>query len=551
MNPVAAPLLVRGGVPWSDGVRLAGDAVLVVDGLIRAIGDGAALARRDDARGARAIDAAGGLIHPSFADAHVHAAFAGIEALGLDLSDLHGAEPTLARIAAHASSQDARWIVGGGWHMADYVGGTPTAAALDAVTGDVPTFLMNADHHGAWVNTAALRAAGIDHRTPDPADGRIERDAGGDPTGTLHEGAMALVERHLPQVTAAQAREGLAGAAATLAGFGVTAWQEAIVGDYGGHRDPSDTYAALIAEGVLPFRVSGALWVPRDLTLATVPAVVTDLVARRDANAARAFDTSTAKIMVDGVAENHTAALHEPYAGGVCDCGGAAGRGIAYFGTEVLRAVAAALAAEGFALHFHAIGDRAVTEALDAVEAIPARDRGRRRHHVAHVQVVDPRDIPRFAALGVTVNAQALWARHEAQMTELTLPILGERRAGWQYPFGSFARAGAALAMGSDWPVSTPDPWQAIHTAVTRQEPGSDAPPLLPDQALALAQALTAYTAGSHDLLGLAGSGRLVVGARADLCVASRDPFAADPSTVATTRTLVTVLGGTVVAGQV
>ena len=136
-------------------------------------------------------------------------------------------------------------------------------------------------------------------------------------------------------------------------------------------------------------------------------------------------------------------------------------------------------------------------------------------------------------------------------MTELTLPILGERRAGWQYPFGSFARAGAALAMGSDWPVSTPDPWQAIHTAVTRQEPGSDAPPLLPAQALALAQALTAYTAGSHDLLGLAGSGRLVVGARADLCVASRDPFAADPSTVATTRTLVTVLGGTVVAGQV
>ncbi|WP_062304359.1 amidohydrolase [Demequina subtropica] len=543
-------LLIRGGVLWSDGAFLDGDAVLVVGGVVRAIGAGEELAARDDAAGAEVVDAAGGLVHASFADAHVHAAMAGIEALGLDVSAAHGAEECLARVAAYAAAHEGPWIVGGGWHMSDYEGGTPTAAALDAVTGDVPTFLVNADHHGAWVNSAALRAAGIDADTPDPEDGRIERDGTGSPTGTLHEGAMALVERHLPPVSEDDARAGLAVAAGTLLRHGVTAWQEAIVGEYGGHSDATPAYTALIADGSLAARVSGALWVPRDATLESVPALVASFVRRRDANALAGFDTSSAKIMVDGVAENRTAAMHEPYVEPGCDCGaGVDGeRGIAYFSTAVLRAVAAALAAEGFALHFHAIGDRAVTEALDAVEAIPAADRSRRRHHIAHVQVVDPADVPRFAALGVTVNAQALWARNEAQMTELTVPILGERRAAWQYPFGSFLRAGASLAMGSDWPVSTPDPWQAIHTAVTRREPGSDAGPLNPVEALTLAEALRAYTAGSHELLGLEGSGVLEAGARADLCVASRDPFAGSPEEIATTRTVVTVLGGEVVA---
>ncbi|MDN4475962.1 amidohydrolase [Demequina sp. SYSU T00192] len=546
-------LLVRDGVLWSDGARLAGDAVLVVDGRIRALGDGDVLAARDDAAGAQMVDAAGGLVHPSFADAHVHTAMGGLESIGLDVSGAHGAEACLARVAAYAAEQDGPWIVGGGWHMADHPGGTPTAAALDAVTGDVPAFLVNADHHGAWVNTAALRAAGIDASTPDPEDGRIERDAAGNPTGTLHEGAMSLVSAHLPTRTDDELRAGLAAGADALLRAGVTAWQEAIVGDYGGHVDASPTYGDLIEGGVLAARVSGALWVPRDVTLDTVPAVVADLARRRDRDAARGFDTATVKIMVDGVAENRTAALAEPYLVDGCDCavdGDGDGRGIAYFGRDVLFAVAAAAAAEGFALHFHAIGDRAVTDALDAVEALPAAVRGRRRHHIAHVQVVDPVDVPRFAALGVTVNMQALWACSSAQVTELTLPILGARRAAWQYPFGSFLRAGAALAMGSDWPVSTYDPWQAIHVAVTRQAPGSDAEPLLPDEALPLDVALRAYTAGSHRLLGLGGeggSGTLEVGARADVCVASRDPFAGDPRDIASTRTAVTVLDGRIV----
>jgi predicted amidohydrolase YtcJ len=287
--------------------------------------------------------------------------------------------------------------------------------------------------------------------------------------------------------------------------------------------------------------------VPRDTTTAEIPSVVADLVARRDRNARLGFDTSTAKVMLDGVAENRTAALHEPYLVDGCDCG--TGRGIAYFDRGVLFATATALVAEGFALHFHAIGDRAVTDALDAVEQLPAELRGRRRHHIAHVQIVDPADIPRFARLGVTVNAQALWACNEEQMTELTVPVIGERRAAWQYPFGSLRRAGADLAMGSDWPVSTYEPWAAIHVAVNRRAPGSTAPVLNPGEELTLADALRAYTAGSHELLGVAGSGSLRVGANADVCIADRDPFARPVHQIGLTRNRVTILGGQVVHG--
>lgn len=541
-----SPLLIRNAALWSDGGYLPGTAVLIDGATITAIGEEpdllAGLTGRYDV-----IDAQGALVTPTFADAHNHAALAGIEAGNLDLSGAADAEDCLRLIAEHAATDDAPWLVGGGWTMTHFAGGVPTAAMLDTVTGDRPAFLLNADHHGAWVNTAALRLAGVDESTSDPADGRVERAADGRPSGTLHEGAADLVAAFVPPVDAESTMQGIRTAMRALFAAGVTAWQEALLGDFSGTSDPTEGYLRLLAAGKLPARVSGALWVPRETTVADIPSLIGDLVARRDRNARLGFDTSTAKIMLDGVAENRTAALHEPYLVNGCDCG--TGRGIAYFDRDVLFAVATALVAAGFALHFHAIGDRAVTDALDAVEQLPAELRGRRRHHIAHVQIVDPADVPRFARLGVTVNAQALWACNEQQMTELTVPVIGERRAAWQYPFGSLHRAGAELAMGSDWPVSTFEPWPAIHVAVNRQAPGSDAPVLNPGEELTLGRALQAYTAGSHRLLGVAGSGSLRVGANADLCVADRDPFARPANEIGLTRNRVTVLAGRVVHG--
>lgn len=535
-------LLIHDAALWSDGHRLAADALLIVDERIAAIGDGREL--RESAPDAARIDAEGALVTPSFADAHVHAAFAGIQANGLDLSGADDAQECL-RLVADYLSRSSGWVVGAGWEMPMFAGGTPTAELLDSVTGDRPTLLHNADHHGAWVNSAALRAAGVTATTPDPDDGRIERDDSGHPTGTLHEGAVSLVADCVPAASVEATADGVRTAWSRLRQVGVTAWQEALVGEYSGFPDVTDAYVSLLSARQLPARVSGALWVPRDLTIEGIPALVRDLSDKRAANALAGFETSTAKIMVDGVAENRTAALHEPYLVDGCACG--TERGIAYFGRDVLFAVVAALAEAGFALHFHAIGDRAVSDALDAVETIPPDLRGRRRHHIAHVQIVRPEDVPRFAALGVTVNAQALWACNEEQMTELTVPIIGERRAAWQYPFRSFRDAGADLAMGSDWPVSTCDPWQAIAVAVTRTAPHSAAAPLNPTEALRLNDALAAYTSGSHDLLGIHEAGRLEVGALADVCIADRDPFAATEGEIWRTTNRVTIVRGDVV----
>jgi predicted amidohydrolase YtcJ len=235
--------------------------------------------------------------------------------------------------------------------------------------------------------------------------------------------------------------------------------------------------------------------------------------------------------MQDGVLENGTAALGTPY---LDRCGHATDNsGHSFVAGEELKEVVVALAAEGFQVHVHAIGDRGVREALDAFAAAHAAGHDDDlRHHIAHLQLVHPDDVPRFQALGVAANAQALWACNDEQMTELTVPFLGPERATWQYPFASLHTSGARVVMGSDWPVSSPDPLAAIHTAVTRTTYGEEGPggnqPFLPEQALDLSTAFAAYTSGSAWINGRDrrdGAGVLAPGHAADLVVLDRDPF--------------------------
>ncbi len=546
---MGADCIMTGGRVF-DGHRLhpTATAVAVESGDITVVGTDAQVEGVTDAD-TETVDLAGRLVHPGFVDAHVHAVQAGVERLGCDLSGAGGAEATLTAVSSYAAGTDEPWIIGGGWSMADFPGGTPTAQALDAVAaiGGRPAFLVNCDHHGAWVNSAALRLAGIDADTPDPADGRIERDAGGRPTGTLHEGAMDLVGRLRPSTTEADLLAGLLEAQRVLHGLGITGWQEAIVGDYAATPNVMPAYLAAMAEGTLTGRVVGALWWPRDVDdVEEVDAVVAALSAVRDAAPAGRFRPTSVKIMVDGVPENRTAALHEPYLTG-CRCGGDE-RGISYFTPEVLARSVAALDTAGFDVHMHAIGDRAISTALDAVEhAREVSGRSAGRHHIAHLQIVDPRDVSRFARLGVTADLQALWAANDDQMVALTKPLLGERRSHWQYPFAALANAGAHLAMGSDWPVSTPDPWAAIHVAVNRREPGrADQEPLEPGQALDLTRALAAYTSGSAWINHA--EGRVAPGAPADLAVCSTNPYELDPSDLHSARTDLTLVAGRVVA---
>jgi predicted amidohydrolase YtcJ len=401
-------------------------------------------------------------------------------------------------------------------------------------------FLMNRDAHGAWVNSRALEIAGITRDTPDPADGRIERDPdSGEPGGTLHEGAAyGYQDRYLPQPSRAGWEAAILEAQAHLNSLGITGWQDAWV-------TPAtlEAYRCLAEGGRLTARVVGALWWDRHRGLDQI----SELLTQRESGAAPGFHPTTVKIMTDGVLENRTGALLEPYGDG---CGGQTdNHGLCYVERDLLVAAVTELDRHGFQVHLHAIGDRAVRNALDAVAAArSANGPGDHRHHIAHLQVVQPQDVPRFGELGVVANVQPYWAQMEPQMEELTLPFLGRDRTQLQYPFGDLLRSGATLAMGSDWSVTTANPLVEIEVAVTRVDPGNRANvPFLPEQALPLQVALGAFTAGSayvnHDEDG----GSLRVGNRADLAVLDRNLFTPGAGPVGDAKVTMTIANGLVV----
>ena len=338
---------------------------------------------------------------------------------------------------------------------------------------------------------------------------------------------MRLVAELAPDITAEDYWRGLLEGQRYLHSLGVTGWQDAIVGEYAGMEDPGPTYRdAAAARRPHGGRRGGAVVGPR-----AGEEQIASLVERRADYAHGRFRATSVKIMQDGVAENFTAAMTAPY---LDRCGHATDNaGHSFVDPAVLPGDVAALDAAGFQVHVHAIGDRSVREALDAFAHARDRlgaDHGDLRHHIAHLQLVHPDDVPRFAELGVAANMQALWACLEEQMVELTLPFLGEERSRWQYPFGDLHRTGARLVAGSDWPVSTPDPLAAIHVAVNRRAYGESgragSEPFLPEQALDLATAFAAYTSGTAWVNHRDDAGVLREGAVADLVVLDRDPFA-------------------------
>ena len=422
--------------------------------------------------------------------------------------------------------------------------GTPGLLLLDQVTGERPAYLTNRDGHSAWVNSAALRLAGIDAATPDPPHGRIERMEGGEPQGTLHEGAMELVERWAPPTTDAERVAALRQAQSHLHSLGIAGWQDAMV-----DPETETAYAALAGAGDLSARVRLALWWEREEGLEQVER----LALRRQRLADSGLDAGSVKIMLDGVMETFTAALVEPYLtlpGGPPD----GERGHLFLDPAVAAAATAALHRRGFQVHFHAIGDRAVRVALDAVEGVFNEGEKDLRHHIAHIQLVDPADLHRFHRLKVVANMQPFWACHEPQMDELTIPFLGAQRSGHQYPFRDLAESGAVLAGGSDWPVSTANPLEEIAVAATRRvrSDGAGGPPsppaFMPEQALPLAMALSAFTAGSAYVNHLERvSGTLEAGKAADLVVLAQDPFAVGAERLPEAQVEITMVDGRLV----
>ncbi|HEX5018882.1 MAG TPA: amidohydrolase family protein [Actinomycetes bacterium] len=505
-------------------------AVAVTGGKIVAVGSDDEIRELIDSR-TEVIELGERLLSPGFQDAHIHPVYGGTGMSQCDLHHVVTSDDSVATVANYAKNHpDLPWIVGGGWSMEAFPGGTPTAALLDAVVPDRPVFLPNRDGHSGWVNTKAMEVAGITKDTPDPSDGRIERDDDGNPTGCLHEGAMRMVSELVPPPTDADYDRALDVAQEYLFSLGITGWQDAIVGEVNGRPDNAAAYVRGVNDGRLKARVVGAIWWDRLRGVEQIP----ELVEKRHEYSGGRFQATSVKIMQDGVIENFTAAMTEPFLD-ACGCQ-TQNAGLSFVDPSVLNAAVVGLDAEQFQVHFHALGDRAVREALDAIQqARQAHGMNDLRHHLAHIQVVHPDDIPRFAALGAAANMQPLWACHEPQMDELTIPFLGEPRWQWQYPFAALEHSGARLVGGSDWSVSSPDVMWGTHVAVNRMPPPeeagqTDVDVFIPDQALSIESSMTAYTHGSAWINHLDDvTGTIDVGKFADLVVLERDPFAVDP----------------------
>jgi predicted amidohydrolase YtcJ len=521
---------VNGAVYTVDAARTRAQAVAVREGRIAAIGTDAAIREHTGPR-TEVVDLRGRMLLPGFQDAHVHPPSGGLEMLQCDLNEVHTWTGYEQVIAAYAAGHPERpWILGGGWSMSAFPHGAPEKGVLDAIVPDRPVALYSRDGHSLWVNSAALEVAGVHQGTPDPADGRIERNVDGAPAGTLHEGACDLVDRHAPEPTPDELEEGLRVAQRYLHSLGITGWQDAIVG---GHYDTLSLYRSFARSGELTARVVGALWWDRHRGEEQIEELVAH---RRDATVGR-FRATSVKIMQDGIVENFTAGCLEPY---LDDHGvPTSNPGLSQVEPQALKRHVSALDRLGFQCHFHAIGDRAVRECLDAIEAaLEANGPGDHRHHIAHIQVIHPDDVPRFRRLRAVANGQPLWAVYDAQMCDLTIPFLGEERASWQYPFGSLVRSGATLAFGSDWSVSSPDPLAEIHLAVNRRVPEDFLDELggtrrgvdevfLPDERVDLATAIAAFTIGSAYVNHLDDvTGSIEVGKFADLAIVDRDLFA-------------------------
>jgi predicted amidohydrolase YtcJ len=528
MDPNAADLLLTGGrvhtVSGGDA-----EAVAVRGGRIVAVGSSAELA---SLAASRVLELDGRTVLPGFQDAHLHPTSGGLLAIVCNLHETSSAEECLAEIKRYAAENPEReWISGDGWSMDFFRGGNPDRERLDAVVPGRPVYLENRDGHTAWVNSRALELAGIGRDTADPADGRIERNEAGEPSGALHEGAMDLVGALVPPPTPAELEQALLNAQAELHALGITAWHDAVV-----EADTLAAYRAVAERGQLTMRAEGNLLWNRSRGEEQID----DLLAMREWGSLGRLRIRGVKIFQDGVLENFTGALLEPYEG-------TDNRGLGMHEPEELKRMLTLLDGHGFQVHLHTIGDRAVREALDAIEAAQ-RANGKRdaRHHLAHIQLVHPDDQPRFAGLGVVANAQPYWAAHSRYVDELTLPFIGEERARYHYPFRSLVDAGAPLAFGSDWTVSTADPLPQIEVAVTRvQHPERDTEPMLPDERLDLDTAVAAFTRGSAYVNFLeTETGTIESGKLADLVVLDRDLFDPGAGPVGDASVLLTLSEG-------
>ena len=538
-----ADLALRNGAIYTvDGARSWAETVAIDNGRIVYVGnDGGA----KDYIGPQTevVDLEGRMVLPGMQDVHIHPISGGIEANGCDLNAATTVDEYIAIIKKYADEHPKdTWIKGGGWAMSSFgPGALARKELIDAVVPDRPVILWSRDGHTTWVNSKALEVAGITKDTKDPADGRIDRDPKtGEPSGSLQEGASSLVADKSPPDTDEKRDAGLRYSIKMLNRFGITGVQDASV-----NEEDLKSYRRLDEAGELTLRVVGSIWWERDQGLEQVESIK----KLRDEFTKGRIDARTVKIMQDGVMENYTAVVLEPYKlKGKSDV-----RGIPMVEPELLKKAVTQLDADGFQVHFHAIGDGAVRQSLDAIEAARAAngDLGH-RHHISHIQLIHPDDQPRFRQLGVVANFQPLWAYADDYITELTLPFISKETASYLYPIASMERSGAVVAFGSDWSVSSANPFEEMETAITRMDAvGKPTKPWMPEERIGLHEALAAFTINAaYTNRNEKETGSLEVGKSADLAVLDRHLFDTPATELSDTKVLVTLFAGKPVYGD-
>ncbi len=525
MTGPRAELVIVDARLWTDGRVLAeADALAVAGGRVVAIGRGAAITALAGPE-TLTLDARGGTVTPAFTDAHIHLVAWARSRGALELFDCDSRDQALARVAGHlVAHPGVTTVVGRGWD-ANRWSDAPDRASLDRATGDRPVLLHSKDFHSLWVNSAALALAGVTRATPDPPGGRLERDATGEPNGVVREHAVRRFTPLAPVESDEADLVRVRDAIRALHAEGVTA-----VHDFEGGGEQRVLCA--LTRGAGP-RVRVLMHLPHAgldhaLALGLASGTGDDL-----------FRIGALKLFADGTLGSQTAALLAPYEG-------SADRGLELIAPAELAALVARAAAGGLATAIHAIGDRAVRSALDAF-ASAGRDlrTPALAPRIEHVQLLDPADLPRFAALGVAASMQPLHCTSDIDNARRHWGQRVER----SYPWRSLHEGGALLAFGSDAPVERPATAEALHSAVTRQRPGGmPVGGFTPAQRLTLDQALTAYTEGPARLAGAwPRLGRIAPGATADLAVWSADLHRLPHGSLAAATVVATVMEGEIV----
>ena len=503
---------LNGTLYTADVSRRFAQALAVREGKIVAVG-------RDEEISAlagpatRCVDLQGVMMLPGLIDGHVHPLEGHLILGDFDLSGINDPQVILARIRACAEATPHEpWVYLGGANLPVF-GAYPTRELLDEIVPDRPLLLVNFDVHSGCLNSKALEVLGITKDTPEMQGGVHERDADGVPTGVVHEAAFYRICARIPQLSPAGYPKALGKAHRMAHGYGITGWFDARV-----EKPELEAYAAAQRAGTLKAYMSAGLMAnPRG----NAREQIERFAAWRKEFEWDTLRLHTVKIFIDGVPESKTAALLEPYAG-TDDCG------LALWTQDALNEISQLADAAGFDLHFHTLADRAVRMALDALEYVQQRNGSRdRRAQFAHLQLVDPADMGRFHQLGAIASVQALWGAARPEQQQLYADLFGAERAARNYPFRSLRNAGALLAAGSDWSVTTMDPLQIIQTGVTRvlvDEPGGA--PWIPDERLDLLTMLDAYTINAAYALRFEDcTGSLEPGKDASFTILDRNPL--------------------------